>query len=178
MVGKMSPRVPRSVWLPIADRLAGEYGITRDAMLYIGGRARLFYYPRVKFWRELRAMPANYSLTAIAAISGHDHTCILHAMKARKDVSAPLAEITPREKPGCFVGRIFQSLTVVSLTGKRTPNNARIWLCHCAVCQKDCEISTAGLSLGSECPTCKRAAYSHRIEQRHLHHKVRARAYG
>jgi hypothetical protein len=177
MVGKMSARVPADVWEPIADRIAAEFLVTRNGMLY-HGQARQFFVPRAKFWRELRDLPERYSLTAIASISGHHHTTVMSAFES-ENASTPLAEIKrPHRKTAALVGKIFGTLVVVAMTAARAANNTRIWLCHCAVCKNNCEKSTAALGHGSECPACKRTKYRHRVERPQLHHKARARAYG
>lgn len=171
MPGMPSKRVPPAVWEPIAERIASEYGVSRQAMLF-HGVARMFFVPRAKFWRALRALPEGYSLSAIADITGHHHSSLISAFDSANSNLPPSAiKIQQRIIPN-LVGKIFGTLAVISLTAQRRANQ-RVWLCRCKNCGGEIDLNTQALLQHSECPTCKRAKYSHRIEQPQHHHRVR-----
>lgn len=167
MPGMPSKRVPNAVWEPIAERIAAEHRVTRQAMLF-HGVARMFFVPRAKFWRELKGLPAGYSLSAIAAITGHHYSTLISALESANSSIAPAAINIPRKKVSNLVGKIFGTLAVIAITDQRRANQ-RVWRCKCAVCGTTSEMLTNGLLRGTECPTCKRTRHAHRIDQATLH---------
>jgi hypothetical protein len=150
----MPPRipVPRSVWMPIADRLAHDHGITVHQLRF-EGRQQEFFIPRAKFWKALRALPAKYSLGAIGDVTGNDHTSVLSGLRSPstlKDYDALMARVHHRKdhRPmRDLTGERFGMLVVEDKTSRPAGGSqkpARWWTC---LCDCGCRIVTSTTKL-------------------------------
>jgi hypothetical protein len=162
--------VPKTVWLPIAERIADEHGVTVHQLRFeVGGQQ--FYVPRFKFWKALRALPDQYSLAAIGDVTGSDHTSVLSGLRSRtglKDYGALMARINRRKRPRTLrdlSGERFGMLTVES-AACRPPNRSlkpgRWWKC---MCDCGCEVFTvtAKLTTGRKSHCGNHQAKVHRV---------------
>ncbi len=87
--------VPRQLWEPLAQAVAQAHGVTVRQMFF-GPSGYRFVIPRARFWRCLRWITKGgkprYSWPAIAAITGHHHTSVMHlAQSGTADLDYPTA---------------------------------------------------------------------------------------
>lgn len=149
--------VPEAVWRPIADAIAAEHGVTTLNLLY-GDRHREEFIPRAKFWRALRAHPGKYSYTAIADITGHDHTSVIYGIRsptADLDFKAVRAAASLRDalrfrrrEIANLAGQRFGMLVVIQRNGS-AGRQGRLWLCECD-CGGKRNVTTRDLRLGAK----------------------------
>lgn len=149
--------VPPQVWEPLAQAIAQEHGITVRQMLY-GPSAYRFTIPRARFWRTLRAFERRgaprYSLPAIAAITGHNHTSVMHLISAgtadmdyskylvrheryerAAAVAAIRAKVPAEAKPNkrrSHVGIAYGEMVVLARAEGPTGETGRFWKCSCS----------------------------------------------
>jgi hypothetical protein len=149
--------VPPKVWGAIANVVAGMHKITKRQLLY-GGHDYRFSIPRARFWRLLRSLTKagrpRYSLTAIADITGHDHTSVMHALKtgtADRDYSALMNDKFRRARRD-LTGERFGHLTILGQAPALAPGVRRLrrWKFRCD-CGTEGTATTSALAVKSVC---------------------------
>ena len=125
-------KVPPRLWRRVAESLAEAHGITVKQLLY-GGKGYKFTIPRARFWWALRQIirkgKPRYSLQAIAAITGHDHTSVLNALSSGL-IFRPYDALRLVN----MVGRTFGRLKVLAQVEPPRDSHEcfRWWRCSCA----------------------------------------------
>jgi hypothetical protein len=170
--------VPEKLWQPMAAYFAALHGVTVRRMFFGDRGAASAYIARAQFWRALRLMnkrgKPRYSIPAIALITGHDHTTVLHAFKHNVAERKPKPPKRTKRQREDLTGLEFGNLTVLGEvpppTGK---TGARFWRCSCR-CGQECIAPTPALTGGGK-TVC---GINHRADHRVVSHGKLQRALG